>query len=112
MKKPMLIALGSFLATAALLKGAPALAGPMQSQHVSVVRTADLDLSSEPGRRALDHRLVIAAAEVCGAASDADLAGKNLVRHCRKDALAQARARSEVLTARGGEATIVVASSR
>lgn len=112
MKKSILIALGSFLATAAVIKAAPALADPVQSRNVNVVRTADLDLSSEPGRRALDHRLVIAAAEVCGAASDVDLAGKNLVRKCRHDALAQARARGEALAARGGEATIVVASNR
>lgn len=106
MKKPFLIILGSALATGAVIKAAPALAEP--SQAVSVVRTADLDLSTSAGRAALDHRLVIAAAEVCGAASDVDLAGQNAVRQCRTDVLAKARARGEQLASRGEG--IVVAS--
>lgn len=54
----------------------------------STVQTADLDLSSQAGQRALDHRLAQAAKEVCGTASDADIAGKNEVRRCRADTLA------------------------
>lgn len=61
---------------------APALAAP-PAPATSIVRTADLDLASESGERALDRRLSIAIAEVCGAASDADLAGQNEVRRCR-----------------------------
>ncbi len=106
MKKPFLIILGSALATGAIIKAAPALAEPTQA--VSVVRTADLDLSTNAGRQALDHRLVLAAYEVCGAASDVDLAGKNAVRQCRTDVLAKARARGEQLASRGEG--IVVAS--
>jgi UrcA family protein len=67
--------------------------------NVSVVRTVDLDLSSDAGRRQLDRRLMVAAREVCGTASDADLAGKNIVRRCRDEVLAQAHARRDTLVA-------------
>lgn len=111
MKTPLLIALGSFLATAAVIKAAPALAEPVQPQNVSIVHTADLDLSTAAGRNALDHRLVKAAYDVCGAASDVDLAGKNKVRTCRTDVLAKARAESRQLASRGS-GTILIAASR
>jgi UrcA family protein len=85
-----------FIAATALLNiapalAAPALAAPVSGQNVSIVSTADIDLSSAAGRAALDHRLVIAADEVCGTASDADLVGKNRARECRKEVLADAR---------------------
>lgn len=54
----------------------------------SVVETADLDLSSQSGQRALDHRLNQAVKDVCGIASDVDVAGKNDVRRCRVETLA------------------------
>lgn len=106
MNKPLLIILGSALATGALIKAVPAFAEPAQA--ISVVRTADLDLSTHAGRKALDHRLVIAAYQVCGTASDVDLAGKNAVRDCRSDVLAKARSRSEQLAIRG-EGVVVAA---
>lgn len=105
MKKPFLIILGSALATGAIIKAAPALAEPTQA--VSVVRTADLDLSTTAGREALDHRLVLAAYDVCGTASDVDLAGKNAVRACRTAVLAKARASGEQLASNGGGSIIV-----
>ena len=108
-KKPFLIILGSALATGAVIKAAPALAEPTQT--VSVVRTADLDLSTDAGRKALDHRLVTAAFEVCGTASDMDLAGKNSVRQCRSAILAKARDRSEQLASRD-KGVILMAASR
>lgn len=104
MKKPLLIILGSALATGAVIKAVPAFAEPTQA--ISVVRTADLDLSTHAGRKALDHRLVLAAYQVCGTASDVDLAGKNAVRECRSDVLTKARSRSEQLASRG-EALVV-----
>ena len=110
MTKTLKIILTSFLITAGVIKGAPALAAPLPVQNVSIVHTGDLDLSSKAGRNALDRRLVIAAFEVCGTASDADLAGKNEVRACRTDVLAKARATSEQLAARG--ATILIAANR
>jgi UrcA family protein len=111
MKTPILIATGSFLIAAAALKAAPAFAEPVQPQNVSVVHTTDLDLSSETGRRALNQRLVIAAREVCGEASDVDLVGKNAVRQCRKDTLAEARAKGERLASRA-DGSILIAAIR
>ena len=108
MNKPLLIIIGSALATGAVIKAAPALAEPIQT--ISVVRTADLDLSTYTGRKALDHRLVTATFEVCGTASDVDLAGQNLVRQCRSDVLAKARASSEQLATRDKGVIIMAAS--
>ena len=100
MKQTVRIILGAFLATAAVIKAAPALAEPVSSNvNVSVVRTADLDLATAAGRHQLDERLIVAVREVCGAASDADLAGKNQVRRCRGEVLAKIQARRDVLLA-------------
>ena len=109
MKKGFLIAVGSALATAAIIKAAPALAEP--AQIVAIVHTADLDLSSSSGRTELDRRLVRAAYQVCGTASDADLAGQNAVRDCRADVLAKARTKTQQLASRGAD-TIEVAAAR
>jgi len=110
MNTSLKIAIGSFLAAAAVIKGAPALAEPAEPQNVSIVRTADLDLSSETGRRALDQRLLNAAREVCGEASDVDLEGKNEVRACRTKVLSDARTHGQQLASRGG--SILVATAR
>ena len=109
MKKPFLIILGSALATGAVIKAAPALAQPTQT--ISVVSTADLDLSTDAGRKVLDHRLVNAAFEVCGTASDVDLAGQNSVRQCRSDVLAKARESSAQLASRD-KGVILMAAGR
>ena len=106
--KTFKIALTAFVISAGVIKGAPALAEAASPQNVSIVRTADLDLNSKAGRTALDHRLVTAAYEVCGAASDVDLAGKNELRACRADVLAKARADCQQLASRG--APILVAA--
>jgi len=111
MKTPLLIAAGSFVVTAALIKAAPALAEPAPAQNVSIVQTADLDLATKAGRARLDRRLVIAAYDVCGAAADVDLAGQNAVDQCRADVLAKARARGGQLASRGGS-TILIAANR
>src|SRR4051812_28754853 len=111
MKTPILIATGSFLIAAAALKAAPALAEPVQPQSVSVVQTSDLDLSSQAGRRELNQRIVIAAYEVCGAASDVDLVGQNAVRQCRKEVLPEARAKGEQLASRS-DGSILLAARR
>jgi UrcA family protein len=79
----------------------------------SIVRTADLDLSNSDGRRELDRRIVQAAREVCGAASNIDLEGKNAARQCRADTIAQAASqREQVLAAAKTGAPILVASAR
>ena len=110
MKQTLKIIAMSAFATAAVIKAVPALAAPAPAQDVSIVRTADLDLTTAAGRTALDHRLVIAAHEVCGTASDVDLAGRNEVRVCRSDVLAKARADSQQLASLRG--SILVAASR
>ena len=70
MKKAIQIALVSFAITAGLIKAAPALAEqPAGDTAVSIVRTADLDLASDSGRRQLDSRLANAVREVSGDAS-------------------------------------------
>lgn len=77
----------TFFAILLAATATPALAeAPMIA--TSTVQTADLDLSSARGQRALDRRLAQAVKEVCGVASDVDVAGKNEVRRCRVDTLA------------------------
>ena len=76
-----------FIATLLAFTATPALAQP-PVVATSTVQTADLDLSSATGQRALDRRLEIAVKEVCGTASDVDIAGKNEVRRCRVETLA------------------------
>lgn len=109
MKETLKIIAVSALATAALIKAVPAFSEPAPTQNVSVVHTRDLDLSSKAGRNALDHRLILAAFEVCGTASDADLAGKNKVRACRADTLAKARSESAKVAGRTGPIFVAVA---
>jgi UrcA family protein len=109
MKQTLKIIFASALATAALIKAMPALAETPTPPAVTVVKTADLDLSTKSGRQQLDHRLVIAARDVCGVASDADLVGKNDVRECRNNVLADARAKSIALST---GRTILVAVNR
>jgi len=110
MLKALKITLSAFVATVALIKVAPALAEPMPVQNVSIVRTADLDLTSASGRAQLDHRIVAAAYDVCGTPSDADLVGKNVARACRADVLATARSQSAQLAGRG--TPILIAAAR
>jgi UrcA family protein len=98
-----------FAAATALLNVVPAFAEPVTGQSVSIVSTAGLDLSSAAGRAALDHRLVIAADEVCGAPSDADLVGKNRARACREEVLAEARSASAELASSGSPIRIAAA---
>jgi UrcA family protein len=79
----------------------------------SIVQTADLDLSSDTGQRELDLRIARAARDVCGTASDVDLEGKNAVRHCRQETVAQASAqREQILAAARVGTPILVASAR
>lgn len=108
------IILASALITAGLIKGAPTMAQPAAPEvNVSIVRTADLDLSSSVGQRQLELRLTHAAREVCGTASDVDLEGQNAVRACRNDVLARAHSQRDQLiasNARGG--TIAVSAAR
>ena len=92
MSRTFKIILASFLITAGAIKAAPAQAAPQGSDSSQVsasVRTADLDLSTRAGQRALEQRLAIAVVEVCGTPSDVDLAGKNRARACRAETSAR-----------------------
>ena len=112
MKQTLKIIFASAMAAAAVIKAVPALAEAAPAQNVAIVTTADLDLSTTAGRHQLDQRLVIAAREVCGFASDADLAGKNAVRSCRHNVLGDAREKGDALIAsRSGERAILVAAN-
>jgi UrcA family protein len=106
MNSSVKIALTAFVITAGVIKAAPALA-EAPAQNVSIVYTTDLDLTSKAGRQTLEHRLVIAASEVCGTASNADLVGTNKVRACRVDVLSQARVNGQQLASRGGSIAVV-----
>ena len=107
MKETLKIIAISALATAAAIKAVPAFSEPVQD--VSIVRTSDLDLSTVGGRAMLDHRLVLAAFEVCGTAADVDLSGRNAVRSCRLDVLSKARAQSREIASRGGSIMVAAA---
>jgi len=107
MDKGFKIAAAAFLITAAALKAVPAFAENAPAPiNVSIVHTADLDLTSDAGKRQLDQRLGQAAREVCGTASDVDLEGRNDVRQCRAEVLARARSQGAELASRGAPITI------
>jgi UrcA family protein len=98
-----------FLATLLAFTAAPALAEPPVSVSTTV-QTADLDLSSAAGQRSLNHRLVVAAKEVCGTASDVDIEGKNDVRRCRVETLASLAAERDQRIAAASAQPIQVAA--
>lgn len=79
----------------------------------SIVQTADLDLSTEGGQKTLDLRIIHAAHEVCGTASDVDLIGKRAVRECRTATIAKAASqRDELLAAARSGQPVRIASAR
>ena len=112
MKNAIYIALASALITTAAIKAAPAIAQEPggTEPNISRVWTGDLDLRSEAGQRKLELRLVRAAREVCGTASDADVVGKNEVRKCRDETLAKARGQGDTLAAAPGGVIAVTAA--
>ena len=64
-------------------------------------------------KRELDRRIVRAAREVCGEASNVDLEGGNAVRQCREETIALAASqREQLLAAARSGSPIVVASAR
>ena len=97
-----------FLATMLAFTAVPALAEPITV--TSTVQTADLDLASAKGQKALDFRLVQAVKEVCGTASDVDVAGKNDVRRCRVETLAGLASERDQRIARASGEPIEVAA--
>ena len=97
-----------FIATLLAFTANPVLAEPVIA--TSTVETADLDLSSAKGQRALDRRLALAVKEVCGPSSDVDIAGKNEVRRCRVDTLAKVATERDERIARASREPIEVAA--
>jgi UrcA family protein len=111
MKKTAILALAMIASAATLMPTAALALEPVTA--TSIVHTADLDLSSDSGQRELDRRIVRAAREVCGEASNVDLEGKNAVRQCREETIAQAAShREQLLAAARSGSPIVVASAR
>ncbi len=94
MKKLLILA-----ALAAASVGQPAFAAPMPANHSVTVAHRDLDLRTEAGTKTLDRRIWRAVVAVCGSASDADIAGKNDVRHCRTDTRRLASAQANLAIA-------------
>ena len=97
-----------FLATLLAFTATPALAEPIIA--TTTVQTADLDLASAKGQRALDLRLNRAVKEVCGNASDVDIAGKNDARRCRAETLAKLASERDSRVARASGEPIEVAA--
>ena len=97
------------LATLLAFTATPALAEPPATTS-SIVQIADLDLSTTRGQQALDRRLNLAAKEVCGTASDADVAGKNEVRRCRVETLSGLAAERDQRIAAASSQPIQVAA--
>ena len=109
---PYLIALASGLIAAVAIKATPAFAEAQPSQmEVALVRTADLNLASEQGRRQLDQRLAQAAREVCGTASDVDISGKNDIRKCRDETLAAAIGKRDALLAAADRGALIAVTA-
>ena len=97
-----------FIATLLAFTATPVLAEPITVS--STVQVADLDLSTARGQRALDLRLTQAVKQVCGTASDADVAGKNEVRRCRVETLARVASERDHRIARASGEPIEVAA--
>ena len=109
MKRTLKIVAISALATAALIKGVPALAESTGSTSISVVQTSDLDLASARGQHQLEQRLIVAAHEVCDTASAVDLKAINAERDCRDAVISAAREKARTIAAGTSGGTITVA---
>jgi len=99
--------------TISMLLLAAAAATPLAAEPVSAsrsVQTADLDLSTAAGLRALDHRLTIAIVDACGEASDVDLEGANAVRACRAEARARVADERDRIVALRSQPPVAIAS--
>jgi UrcA family protein len=99
--------------TISLLLLAAGASAPLAAEPASTTRsvqTADLDLSTSAGLRALDLRLTIAIVVACGEASDVDLQGANAVRACRKDARARVVAERDRIVALRAQSPVSIAS--
>ena len=111
MRKPALFGLALIASAATVTPTVAEAFEPVTAS--SIVRTADLDLSTASGQRELDRRIVQAARDVCGEPSNVDLEGKNAVRQCRADTIAAASSqREQLLAAAKSGVSIRIASVR
>ena len=109
MKKTLLIIAASALVTSVAIRAAPALAEAPAQANVSIVRTADLDLSSPAGQRELQQRLVVAAHAVCDDPSAVDLKAGNDEAECRDQVLETAREKAAAIATRNNGEVIRIA---
>lgn len=82
-------------AAAAAFSASPAIAQDAAGASQLVVSSAGLDLATAGGVARLDRRIRTAVEIACGPTSDADLHGQHVVRQCRIDTLALARAQRD-----------------
>ncbi len=103
----------SLILTLSAFAAAPALAQTVPSaENRIVVRTADLNLGSAAGQRALDHRIAIAVVQACGETSVIDPAGKNEIRRCRAETSAQVAASRDRLVELASKGKDIVLAAR
>lgn len=96
--------------SAAFLFAAPVLAEPeVQS---TIVRTADLDLTSDAGVKMLERRVSHAAKFVCGNPNSLDLPAVQATNNCRRVAIDDATPRVQFVVAQARQGkTYVVADA-
>lgn len=104
--------LSSLIFALSVLSATPALAQSPTAENRIVVRTADLDLGSAAGQRALDHRIAIAVIEACGETSVVDPAGRNEIRRCRDETSASVAANRDRLVELAGRGKDIVLAAR
>jgi UrcA family protein len=84
----------------------PAAAAPAPELPQAIVQTADLDLATPAGEKALHYRIATAVTQVCGVAGSRELAVNTSIKNCR--ALAWASTKPQLQTvlasARNGKA--------
>ena len=102
----LILMLSAFAAAPTLAQTAPS------AENRIVVSTADLDLGSSAGQRALDHRIAIAVVQACGETSVIDPAGKNAILRCRDETSAQVAANRDRLIELASNGKDIVLAAR
>ena len=87
MLKPVLFAAATLVSAVSI---SPAFAKPV-TPETRVVSYADLDLSTAAGQARLDRRIEAAVRQVCGAATNFELARRQAVRDCVAETRANVR---------------------
>ncbi|QIK95614.1 UrcA family protein [Sphingomonas sp. HDW15A] len=100
----------TIFALAALSSGLLISPSVAAESSVRIIEVADLDLASPTGQHQFQTRATRAAIELCGEASNVDLSGRNDVRQCRDDVIAQANQQREVRLASRSAGPIRVAA--